>query len=101
MHESLTTSSLLAKLKQESPLEVSTCGGHQNAIKGTSWHPFDTIKSWYEKTNEIGPLHTVDRTKMKQLGGVGMPQDAGYHISRRTSFTRPPGWSRMREEECT
>jgi hypothetical protein len=44
MHESLTTSSLLTKLKQESPLEVSTCGGHQNAIKGaikgTPWHPF-------------------------------------------------------------
>jgi hypothetical protein len=77
MHESLTTSSLLTKLKQESPLEVSTCGGHQNPIKGTSWHPFDPLKSWYEKTNEIGPLHTVDRTEMKQLGGGGMPQDAG------------------------
>jgi hypothetical protein len=77
MHESLTTSSLLTKLKQESPREVSTCGGHQNTIKGTPWHPFNPIKSWYEKTNEIGPLHTLDRTKMKQLGGTGMPQDAG------------------------
>jgi hypothetical protein len=57
---------------------VSTCGGHQNAIKGTAWHPFDPKKSWYEKTNEIGPLHTLDRTKMKQLGGAGMPQDVGY-----------------------
>jgi hypothetical protein len=74
MHESLTTSSLLTFLKQESPLEVSTCGGHQIAIKGISWHPFflritwhpfDPIKLWYEKTNEIGPLHTVDRTKME------------------------------------
>jgi hypothetical protein len=63
MHESLTTSSLLTKLKQESPLEVSTCGGHPNAIKGTLYHPFDTIKSWYEKTNEIGPLHTLDRNQ--------------------------------------
>jgi hypothetical protein len=27
-------------LKQETPLEVSTCGGHQNTIKGTPWHPF-------------------------------------------------------------
>jgi hypothetical protein len=77
MHESLTTSSLLTLLKQESPLEVSTYGGHQIAIKGTSWHPFDPIKLWNEKTNEIGPLHTVDRTKMKQLGGACMPQDAG------------------------
>jgi hypothetical protein len=63
MYESLTTSSLLTKLKQESPLEVSTCGGPQNAIKGTPWHPFDTIKSWYEKTDEIGPLHTLDRNQ--------------------------------------
>jgi hypothetical protein len=46
MHESLTTSSLLTKLKQESPLEVSTCGEHQDTIKGTPWHSFDTIKSW-------------------------------------------------------
>jgi hypothetical protein len=38
---------------------------------------------------------------MKQLGGAGMPQDAGYQISRRISFTRPPGWSKMREEEYT
>jgi hypothetical protein len=60
MHESLTASSLLIKLKQESQLEVSTCGGHPNAIKGTPYHPFDTIKSWYEKSNEIGPLHTLD-----------------------------------------
>jgi hypothetical protein len=59
---------------------VSTCGGHQNAIKGTSWHPFDPIKSWYEKINKIGPLHTLDRTKMKKLGGAGMPQDAGYRF---------------------
>jgi hypothetical protein len=60
MHESLTTSSLLTLLKQESSLEV-TCGEHQYTIKGTSWHTFDTIKSWYEKTNKIGPLHTLDR----------------------------------------
>jgi hypothetical protein len=51
MHESLTTSSLLTKLKQESPLELSTCGGYQIAIKGTPWHPFDPIKSWYKNTN--------------------------------------------------
>jgi hypothetical protein len=63
MHESLTTSSLLTLLKQESPLEVSTCGGPQNAIKGTPWHPFDTIESWYEMTNEFGPFHTLDRAK--------------------------------------
>jgi hypothetical protein len=30
-----------------------------------------------QKTNEIGPLHTLDRTKMKYLGGGGIPQDAG------------------------
>jgi hypothetical protein len=53
MHESLTTSSLLTKLKQESPLEVSTYGGQQNTIKGTPWYPFDSIKSWFEKANEI------------------------------------------------
>jgi hypothetical protein len=63
MHESLTTSSLLTKLKQESPLEVLICEGHQNAIKGTSWHLFDTIKSWYEDINEIGPFHILDRAK--------------------------------------
>jgi len=40
MYVSLTTSSLLTKLKQESPLEVSTCGEHQDTIKGTPWHPF-------------------------------------------------------------
>jgi hypothetical protein len=77
MHESMTTKHLTL-LKQESSLEVSTCGGHQNAIEGTPWHPFDPIKSWYEKNNKIGPLHTLDRTKIKQLGDAGMPQDAGY-----------------------
>jgi hypothetical protein len=63
MHESLTTSSLLTLLKQESSLEVSTCGGPQKAIKGTPWHPIDTIESWYEMTNEFGSLHTLDRIK--------------------------------------
>jgi hypothetical protein len=63
MYVSLTTSSLLTLLKQESSLEVSTCGGHQDTIKGTPWYPFDSIKSWYEKTNEIGPLHTLDRNQ--------------------------------------
>jgi hypothetical protein len=61
MHESLTTSSLLTLLKQESSLEVSTCGEPQDTIKGTPWHPFDTIESWYEMTNEFGPYHTLVR----------------------------------------
>jgi hypothetical protein len=54
MHESLTTSSLLTKLKQESPLEVSTCGELQNTIKGTPWHSFDTIKPWWSRPTNLG-----------------------------------------------
>jgi hypothetical protein len=86
MHESLTTSSLLTLLKQESSLEVSTYGEHQDTIKGTSWHPFDTIKSWYEKTNEIGPLHTLDRNQSwykrslcVHLVGQETPADQQHH----------------------
>jgi hypothetical protein len=63
MHERLATSSLLMKWKQESPLEVSTCGGPQMLQKEPRGIHFDPIKSWYEDTNEIGTFHTLDRAK--------------------------------------
>jgi hypothetical protein len=63
MHESLTTISLLTLLKQESSLEVSTCGEPKDTIKGTLGIHFETIKSWYEHTNDFGPYHTLDRAK--------------------------------------
>jgi hypothetical protein len=75
---SMTTSSLLTQLKQESPLEVSTCGGCQEPIKETPWLPFELIAPWCKNTIRFGPIHTLVRTKMKQLGGGGMPQDSVY-----------------------
>ena len=30
-----------------------------------------------QANQRIGPLHALDRTKMKKLGGGGIPQDAG------------------------
>jgi hypothetical protein len=88
MHESLRTSSLLTKLKQESPLEVSTCGRQQNAIKGTPSQPFDHLVPYFKKTNKFGPVFILVRTKMKQLGGAGMPQDAGLSDFPKTKLNK-------------
>ena len=78
MDESMTTKHLTHQIKERvTHLCVMILELAQAYKRNLTYHPFDHLASWYKKTNEIGPLHTLDMTKMKHLGGGGIPQGVG------------------------
>ena len=78
MDESMTTKHL-THLTQTSVIHpcVMILGHAQAYKRNLTYHPFDHLVPWYKENQQIGPLHTLVRTKMKHLGGGGIPKDAG------------------------